>query len=262
MTNIPIENTGIGGVTKNFEDELIISQNGFENFDWVYTDKIYPVNHTSTTGPYIFEIRADPYHFKDLRTLRVCGKVRIRLGNGSPVTNSKYSASTINNYIHSQFSNIEYAIQGIEFSDSTRGSYPYIAYLQTLLSYNIAAKKQSCRLAGWVMDTAGEFDEVNKNEKLDTNSKKFTNNGYKERAELFCTDNYFDFREKLLIDLSNIDQYLIPGISIRIILTKSTNEFALLSSDTSNTLSAELKNLHMTIDKLKPTNEYISKFNS
>ena len=262
MTNVPIENTGIGGVTKSFEDELLIAKNGFENFDWVYSDKIYPVNHTSKTGPYIFEIRADPYHFKDLRTLRVCGKVRIRFGNTSPNTSNKYIASTINNYIHSQFSNIEYSLQGVEFSDSTRGSYPYIAYLQTLLSYNIGAKKQSCKLAGWIKDTAEEFDEVDKNEKTDTSSKKCTNDGYKERAELFCNDDYFDFRVKLLIDLCNIDQYLIPGISIRIILTKATDEFSLLSSDTSNTLTSDLQNLHITIDNLRPTNEYLQKFNT
>ena len=44
---------------------------------------------------------------------------------------------------------------------------------------------------------------------------------------MFGTDNFFDFKVKLLIDLCNIDQYLLPGVCVRITLTKAEDKFVL-----------------------------------
>ena len=259
MSNVPLQNLGVGGQAKNYEDEMYISSHigsGGDNFQWTYTDKIFPINQTSENGPYIFEIRSDPTHFKDLRTMRIGGKVRIRVNNAASVTGGKVTASTINNYIHSMFSNIQYSVEGVEFADSTRGSYPYIAYLQTLLSYSSDAKKQSMSLAGWEKDTPGLFDDVTTTSSTIVNPQ---NGGYRKRGLLFGTDNYFDFRVKLLIDLCNIDQYLIPGVRVRITLTKSDDNFALLSNEEGG-VTSDLKNLHLSIDNLLPTHSYAQRY--
>ena len=256
MTNVPLQNLGVGGQAKNYDDEIYISSHigSGDNFQWTYTDKIFPINQTSVNGPYIFEIRSDPTHFKDLRTMRICGKVRIRKNSAACVSGGKIFASTINNYIHSMFSNVQYSIEGVEFSDSTRGSYPYIAYLQTLLSYNYQAKKQSMSLAGWEKDTPGKYDDVVNIDSPGGSTPQ--NHGYRKRGLMFGTDKYFDFRVKLLIDLCNIDQYLLPGARVRITLTKSEDNFALLSNETEGVVTSELQNLHLTIDNLQPTPSY------
>ena len=62
--------------------------------------------------------------------MRICGKVRIRSNNALCIVGGKILASTINNYIHSMFLNVQYSIEGVELSDYTCGSYPYIEYLQ------------------------------------------------------------------------------------------------------------------------------------
>ena len=192
MSNVPLQNLGVGGQAKYYEYEIYIANHvgSGENFQWTYTDKIFPINQTLVNGPYIFEIRSDPTHFKDLRTMKICGKVRIKSNDRPSIVGEKILASTVNNYIHSMFSNIQYSIEGIKFSDSTRGSYPYIAYLQTLLSYSSDAKKQSMRLGGWEKDTPTKFDDVTNTDKTSTTG---LNQGYRKRGLMFGSDNFFLF---------------------------------------------------------------------
>ena len=111
-------------------------------------------------------------------------------------------------------------------------------------------------LAGWEKDTPGSFDNVSNTSSTSVNRQ---NAGYRKRGLLFGTDHYFDFRVKLLIDLCNIDQYLIPGVSVRITLTKSDDNFALLSNEDGG-VTSDLKNLHLSIDNLLPTPSYAHRY--
>ena len=89
--------------------------------------------------------------------------------------------------------------------DSAAKSYSYRAYLDNLLSFSKGAKQQSLKYHGFDQDTSGSFENVNKLKASNTNE------GFKNRSELFCTSNFFHFSVKLRIDLANIDQFLQPG---------------------------------------------------
>ena len=72
-----------------------------------------------------------------------------------------------------------------------------------MILFSKGAKQQNLKYHGFEQDTAGKYDEVSK---LRASNK---NEGFKKRAELFCTENYFHFSVKLRIDL---DQYLQLGV--------------------------------------------------
>ena len=171
-----------------------------------FHEVLYPINYTSKDGPWQYHSPQDNKHFIDLNSLTWNGKIRV-INKNNPSTpvisanqNKDITCSVINNFIHSTVSKITYQLNDFQMGDSAAKSYSYRAYLDNLLSFSKGAKQQSLKYHGFDQDTSGSFENVNKLRASNTNE------GFKKRAELFCTSNFFHFSVKLRIDLANIDQ--------------------------------------------------------
>tara|TARA_Y100001956_G_scaffold80016_1_gene94411 strand:+ start:70 stop:1074 length:1005 start_codon:yes stop_codon:yes gene_type:complete len=139
--------------------------------------------------------------------------------------------------------------------DSSSKSYSYRAYLDNLLSFSSEAKQQNLKYHGFIKDKAS--DSVAKT-RLD-----HANDGFIQRADIFCTGNYFHFSVKLRIDLANIDQYLQPGVQMRFDIERNSDSFTLLSDVGDETsFEFDIKDTTIEFDKLVPTLEYQKHFES
>lgn len=251
---------GVGGVFPNHEDHLLDKKKISEYFTENFREILYPLNFTSKQGPWQYHCPPDHKNFIDLSTLTWCGKIKVvNSANAlTPVIDAstkEINCSVVNNFIHSTISKITYQINDFSMGDSLGKSYSYRAYIDNLLSFSPDAKDQSLKYHGFVKDVANKFDDVAK--KRDENN----NNGFKERAELFCTNNYFHFSVKLRIDLANIEQLLQPGVQLRFELERNNDPFVLMS-DVGNSTSYQfdIKDTSIQFDKLVPTESYSNHF--
>ena len=257
---------GVGGLTENYEDIKNIEFGKIkthDNFSYSFEYFVRPINFSDSKGPHTFEFPADPTHFTDLTSLTLEGKIKVKnkAGNATAIfntlaggVNTRCDISTVNNIIHSQYSVINYKIQNVEMGDSTSYSYPYKAYFENALSHDELCKKEQLKLHGYMADTTKKFNDVT-NVIADND-----NGGYSSRAEIYCKDNHVKFRIKLRIDLSTVDQYLQPNVSLRFHLTRADDSFCLLSNSQTLKWGIELQDLQMSVRKLTPKPKFLSKF--
>ena len=64
----------------------------------------------------------------------------------------------INNFLHSLFKQVDVYLNGKQVTPAM-GTYPYRAYLETLLNYDVSAKKSQLSSALYFKDTPGYMDE-------------------------------------------------------------------------------------------------------
>ena len=232
-----------------------------ELFSGNFHEILYPVNYSSRKGPWQFHHPPDHRNFIDMSSITWNGKIKV-VNKSNPATpvitadgNKDINCSVINNFIHSTVSKITYQLNDFQMGDSAAKSYSYKAYMDNLLSFSKAAKKQSLKYHGFIPDSTTKFDDV---EKTRANN---SNEGFKQRADLFCTENFFHFSVKLRIDLANIDQILQPGIQLRFEIERNSDEFALLS-DSSDSFEFQIKDTSLEFDKLIPYDNYLRHFES
>ena len=252
---------GVGGVFPNYEDQLIDKKKISEYFTGNFHEVLYPLNYSSKLGPWQYHCPPDHKNFIDLNTLTWNGKIKVT-NKTNPATplisadeNRDIACSVVNNFIHSTVSKITYQINDFQMGDTAAKSYSYRAYLDNILSFSKGAKEQSLKYHGFEEDTASHFDDVNKARASNSND------GFKKRSELFCTNNFFHFSVKLRIDLANIDQYLQPGVQLRFQIERNSDAFALLSDiGNDDTFEFEIKDSTLEFDKMIPSPEYLQHY--
>ena len=255
--------SGIGGVYPSYEDHQLDKKKIGELFSDNFHEILYPVNYSSRKGPWQFHHPPDHRNFIDLSTLTWNGKIKV-VNKKNPASSvitedvsKNINCSVVNNFIHSTVSKITYQLNDFQMGDSAAKSYSYKAYIDNLLSFSKAAKKQNLKYHGFIPDSTSKFDDVNKSR--DSNS----NEGFKQRADLFATENFFHFSVKLRIDLANIDQLLQPGIQLRFEIEQNSDAFALLSDvGDEETFEFQIKDTSLEFDKLIPYDNYLQHFES
>jgi hypothetical protein len=253
--------SGTGGIYPSYEDNLLDKKKISEHFAGNFHEIIYPLNYTSKYGPWQYHCPADVRNFTDLNSLTWNGRIKVvnKVSPNTPVINNDQAkdvnCSVVNNFIHSCISKITYKINDFQMGDSSSKSYSYRAYLDNLLSFSSEAKQQNLKYHGFIKDKAS--DSVAKT-RLD-----HANDGFIQRADIFCTGNYFHFSVKLRIDLANIDQYLQPGVQMRFDIERNSDSFTLLSDVGDETsFEFDIKDTTIEFDKLVPTLEYQKHFES
>ena len=254
---------GVGGVFPNFEDHLLDKKKIAEYFKGNFHEVYYPINYTSKVGPWQYHIPADIKNFIDPTTLTWNGRIKVVEKNNpsSEVidsgNNHDIKCSVVNNFIHSTISKISYQINDFQMGDSAALSYSYRAYIDNLLSFSNESKEQSLKYHGFAKDIYNKFDDVAKERANNGNT------GYKERADLFCTENYFHFSVKLRIDIANIDQFIQPGTQLRFEIERNEDKFALLTErSNAGKYTFEIKDTSLEFDKMIPTENYWSHYQS
>ena len=80
----------------------------------------------------------------------------VEASNGSSQVGA--SQAPVNNFLHSLFRQVDVYLNGKQVTPAM-GTYPYRAYIETLLNYDVSAKKSQLSSALYFKDTPGHMEE-------------------------------------------------------------------------------------------------------
>ena len=207
-----------------------------------------PISSVGSSGPFSFDIPADPDKYTDAETFRLHGRMRIKkkASNGT-LSNLPGSekVSTVNNIFDSLWSSISKELNGTEISDPSSRWYAYKAYIENLLSYSTSTKDTILPSKGYIQDTADEFDSLDNASSADVSN----NDGYKLRKAMFAESEWVYFCNNIHVDLTTLRKVIPPNVKITMSLQRNSDEFCLLSPKDASTFAIELDDLKITLNR-------------
>ena len=178
-------------------------------------------------GPMEFEVISSGNDWLDLSECYLNIKLKIRKHDGSQLkywnTAGEHNPpdmynQPVNLVLHSMFRQADLIMnEWLVYSSSE--NYPYWAYMTTS-SYSAKSKKTwLCQLEGWYWDDATEY-EATSNPAHEMKAKDMWNNGGGESTQL---------RGRLHLDLVHQGRLIPNNVNVRLILTRSRQEFFMMS---------------------------------
>lgn len=146
----------------------------------------------------------------DLASTFLCVRARVVPAVGANLDTDSV-LGPVNNWLHSLFSHVEISLNDTLVTPSTN-TYPYLAYIDTLLSYGVQAKEAQFTSTLWYKDTAGHM-----------NATDNANEGMWKRREHIKESCEVEIMGRLHADLLLRDRYLLSGVDVKICLERSNN---------------------------------------
>ena len=123
------------------------------------------------------------------------------------------------NWLHSLFSQVDVYLNDtlvIPYSNT----YPFRAYVETLLSYGAEPKKTQLASQLWYKDTGGHMDATQENG---------GNAGLARRRRHIVGSRVVEMMGRLHVDLFTQDRFLLNGVTVRVRLVRSKDTFSLMA---------------------------------
>jgi hypothetical protein len=186
-------------------------------------------------APIQFYIKSNDTQYIDLGATKLKLKVRILADKGQLIKDGE-NVAPANNFLHSLFSQASCYFNETLVTPQSN-AYPYKSYLETLLSYGKEYKKSqlSCSLFTREEDPTST-DEGNKD-------------GYSKRYLRAKDSAVFELIGKPFVDVCARTCYLLPGVDVRFVFTRSTDEFALITP-TDKKYSIEIQEAKLLVEKV------------
>ena len=202
-----------------------------------------PVGAVSDNSPIEFNIKSNDEYIDLGRTfLHVKAKI-VKKDKSELPDNCK--AGPINLWLHSLFSQIDIKLNGKLITPSVN-TYPYKAYLETLLSYGSDAKESQLTSELWFVDEE-PFNQI------DPYDDALENVGFKDRANFTSKSKSVELMGRLHCDIFQQDRYLLNGVEMNIKLIRSPEIFHLMADGTAYTTVIEEASLYVRKVKLNPS---------
>ena len=184
------------------------TQTALEDSQWI---EHRPITALTDNGPIEFLVpgSGDEYVSLSQSYFQVTAQILKPDGENliqTAATDPDIGVGPINLWLHSIFSQIDVSLNERLITPSTN-TYPYRAYLETLLSYGPAAKGSQLQGALWYKDTAGHMDSTSYNSGY-TNRQKWTKNS-KDVTMYGIPHLDLWFQDRLILNGVNIKMRLI-----------------------------------------------------
>lgn len=98
----------------------------------------HPISSLSDGAPIEFEVSSSGDDYIDYANSYLYVRAKITRANGTNLEETD-TVGPVNNFLHSLFSQVDVSLNGTQITNSTN-TYPYRAYIETLLSYGSSAK--------------------------------------------------------------------------------------------------------------------------
>lgn len=181
-----------------------------------YYVEYHPLSTISESGPIEFNISGNGEDYIDLSASYLYVKVKITNSDKTDLV-EKAPVAPVNLFLHALFSQIDVSLNERVIS-SANNTYPYRAYIETLLNYGEDAKKSllSCEC-------------FYKDEELDTVNPITGNNpGLKKRYELTSKSKVLDMIGPLHCDIFQQNRLLLNMVDLKIKMSRSKHSFCLM----------------------------------
>ena len=150
------------------------------------------------------------------------------------------------------------------------GTYPYRAYIETLLNYDVSAKESQFTSALYYKDTATKMDEAgslpssqtinyknvrNQDASLKNYMPGTGNQGFAKRSHFIQNSKQFVLSGPIFADIFMTDRLLLNMMDLRVVLNRSSNAFCLMDlTDKANPTvkpKVQLSHVELKIRKVK-----------
>ncbi len=180
---------------------------------------------TNAEAPIKIRVVSDVNHFVDLSETMLYVEMKIVKADGKPLT--KVNIAPVNLFLHSLFSQVDVNIGGTSIT-SGQQTYPYLAYLQTLLSYGPAAKQSWLAASGFYKDVAHRMDDTTAIE-IPADAKLTTHNeGLENRFAMIQSSNKCQLIGRLHNGIFATDRLMVPGVPFNVTFQRSKKEFLIM----------------------------------
>ena len=160
------------------------------------------------------------------------------------------SVAPVNNFLHSLFKQIDVYLNGKQVTPAM-GTYAYRSYIETLLNYDVSAKKSQLSSALYFKDTAEEMDKVGalpqtkkfKIKPVDSSGTEGAaedafirtagtgNQGFANRHKFIENGNQFVLSGPIFSDVFMSDRLLLNMLNLKVVLNRSPNTFCLMDKN-------------------------------
>ena len=153
--------------------------------------------------------------------------------------------SPVNLFLHSLFGRPDINLNGRTISDGS-STYPYRAYLETLLSYGEEAESTHLTSSPFYKDTAGKMDETDS-----TKSNADVNLGLKKCGSFTSESKVVDMIGRLHGDIFSQKKYLLDMVlKVRLRLHRSKKPFCLMCAETNPNFKVKVLDAVLKVSKV------------
>ena len=191
------------------------TQTSIEHGGWI---EHQPITSLDSGGPIEFVVPGAGDAYIDLANTYLLVRAKVVRGVGTDIADDT-PVAPVNNWLHSLFSQVDVHLNDTLVTPSSN-TYPFRAYVETLLSYGAEAKKTQLTSQLWYKDTAGHMEATQENG---------GNAGLVERRRHITGSRVVEMMGRLHVDLFMQDRFLINGVTVKIRLVRSKDAFSLMA---------------------------------
>ena len=191
------------------------TQTSIEHGGWI---EHQPITSLDSGGPIEFVVPGAGDAYIDLANTYLLVRAKVVRGVGTDIADDT-PVAPVNNWLHSLFSQVDVHLNDTLVTPSSN-TYPFRAYVETLLSYGAEAKKTQLTSQLWYKDTAGHMEATQENG---------GNAGLMERRRHIAGSRVVEMMGRLHVDLFMQDRFLINGVTVKIRLVRSKDAFSLMA---------------------------------
>lgn len=184
-----------------------------------YFVEYHPLANIRDGGPVEFNISGNGEDYIDLSASHLHVKVKITKLDGS-ILAADEPVAPVNLFLHALFSQVDISLNERAISSSSN-TYPFRAYIETLLNYGEDAKKS-------LLGCECFYKDVNLTVS-DPTQTAGENSGLKKRYELTKTSKTLDMIGPLHCDIFQQNRLLLNMVDLKIKMTRSKPDFCLMA---------------------------------
>ena len=223
------------------------TQQSLERGRWIDYAPLSSVENPDSAITYLI---AGTDEYIDLSKTILTVRGEITKGDGTTLSGGGQSnVAPVNNFLHSLFKQVDVYLNGKQVTPAM-GTYAQRAYIETLLNYDVSAKKSQFTSALYYKDTATQMDEVGALPKTvdDANSNKVRvpgtgNQGFAKRSAFIQNGKQFVLSGPIFTDIFMSDRLLLNMMDLKVVLNLSNPEFCMMDKtyETSPTIKPRIK---------------------
>src|SRR5258705_1758505 len=209
------------------------TQTSIGHGSWVH---FMPIATILNAGPIEFVVPGAGDYYMDLAHTHLPLTARILNADGTNIADGA-SVGAVTSWLHSLFSQVDVFLNH-KLVTPAANTYPYKAYIQTLLSYEGGAKRTHLSSALWYGDTASHIE-----------SRAANNVGYTHRAQYTAGSRVVDLYGPLFCDIFNVERLMLNEVELKVKLIRSKDIFSLMGD--SATYQVQISDATLLVRKVK-----------
>ena len=210
------------------------TQQSLERGRWIDYAPLSSVENPDSAITYLI---AGTDEYIDLSKTILTVRGEVTKGDGTTLSGgNQTSVAPVNNFLHSLFKQVDVYLNGKQVTPAM-GTYAYRAYIETLLNYDVSAKKSQFTSALYYKDTATQMDEagslpkkktITGNPSYDVTIPGTGNQGFAKRSAFVQNGKQFVLSGPIFADIFMSDRLLLNMMDLKVVLNRSSHKFCLM----------------------------------